>query len=168
MKLLIIRHGRAEDRIAFARHGQNDDLRPLTDDGRKRLRRGLKGLKALVPQIDLLASSPLVRTKQTAEIIAEAYPEAAACEAIQLAPGALPETFAQWLRGHAGQEVVAVVGHEPDLSTLIGWLLTGREESFMQFKKGGACLLELRDEIGPATATLHWVMTPAQLRNQSK
>jgi phosphohistidine phosphatase len=60
---------------------------------------------------------------------------------------------------------VAVVGHEPSISLILSWLLTGTERRIFSFRKGGACLLEFSGEIGAGTATLLWALTPAQLRD---
>jgi len=57
------------------------------------------------------------------------------------------------------------VGHEPSLSQILGWLLTGTDRRLFAFRKGGACLLEFgEDEPAGGTATLLWALTPAQLR----
>src|SRR3954471_16837400 len=73
MLVLIIRHGRAGDPAEFARSGMGDDLRPLTVEGRKRMRRNAEGLKAIVGKIDVIVTSPLVRTVETAQIVAKAF-----------------------------------------------------------------------------------------------
>ncbi len=59
---------------------------------------------------------------------------------------------------------MAAVGHEPSLSLILSWLLTGNERRLLAFRKGGACLLDFPDEPGAGTATLLWALTPAQLR----
>jgi phosphohistidine phosphatase len=73
MKVLIIRHAIAEERDDFARTGKDDRLRPLTDEGRKKMKQAARGLKALVPEIDLLATSPLTRAAQTAAVLDSVY-----------------------------------------------------------------------------------------------
>ncbi len=74
MRLLVIRHGPAGDRDEFAKTGKDDSERPLTTDGKAKMRRAARGLRALVPHIDVLASSSHVRAHQTARIVAGAYP----------------------------------------------------------------------------------------------
>jgi len=115
MWLVIIRHAKAEDALDFARTGQPDARRPLTDSGRKRMRRAVAGLIREVEFIDVLASSPLLRARQTAEIVAEAYVGRTVIELDLLAPGGEPEQLRAWLRGQRDDVVVAIVGHEPDL-----------------------------------------------------
>ena len=59
---------------------------------------------------------------------------------------------------------VALVGHEPQLGLFVSWMLTGLQESFVQMKKGGACLLELKEQVWPGRGRLLWSLAPAQLR----
>ena len=163
MKLLIIRHAIAEDREEFARTGKDDAQRPITDEGRKRMKQGARGLKNLVPEIDLLATSPLTRAAQTAAVLDSVYGGLREVEIDELAPEASPVEFLSWLRKQA-VESVAVVGHEPSISLILSWLLTGTEKRLFSFRKGGACLLEFPGEVGAGTASLLWALTPALLR----
>lgn len=164
MRLLVIRHAIAEEREDFARTGKPDALRPLTDEGRKRMRRGARGLRSLVPRLDLLATSPLTRAVQTAEIVGGEYQAVETATVSELAPEAVPDSLVPWLRQRDAGSVVAVVGHEPHLGFLLGWLLTGRHQSFVELRKGGACLLEFDDPPAAGNATLLWALAPAQLR----
>jgi phosphohistidine phosphatase len=163
MKLLLIRHAIAEEREDFARTGRDDRQRPLTDEGRKKMKQNARGLKALVPGIDLLATSPLTRAAQTAAVVDSVYGDLEEVEIEELAPEASPEDFLRWLRQQKA-ETVAVVGHEPSISLILSWLLTGNERRLFSFRKGGAVLLEFPDEPAPGTATLLWALTPSQLR----
>ena len=90
MQLLVIRHGIAKDRDAWAQTGAPDAMRPLTRRGRRRMRRSARGLARLVEKLDALASSPLVRAKQTAEIVSDAFGGIEIDEAPSLAPGEPP------------------------------------------------------------------------------
>ena len=81
----------------------------------------------------------------------------------ELTPEASPADFLRWLRQRK-EETVAVVGHEPSISLILSWLLTGAERQILSFRKGGACLIEFPGEIGGGTATLLWALTPGQLR----
>lgn len=163
MRLLAVRHAIAEEPEEFARTGRDDRLRPLTDEGRKRMRRGARGLRSLVPQIDLLATSPLIRAAQTGAILDAVYGDLPAVEIEQLAPEATPQDFLAWLRTRR-EETIAVVGHEPSLSLIVSWLLTGGDRRILAMRKGGACLLDLGGEPAEGAATLLWALTPAQLR----
>lgn len=164
MQLLVIRHAAAGEREEWARTGKSDDLRPLTDEGRREMREGTKGLRTIVKEIAVLATSPLVRAVQTADIVAEAY-RADRVTTEVLRPEASFDAFARWVAEHRRAEaVVAIVGHEPHLSALMSWLLAGSKESFIDFKKGAACLLEIDGAPGARSAALRWAVTPKQMR----
>lgn len=163
MQLLVIRHAKAEDALDFAQTGQPEALRPLTESGRKKMQRAAAGLLSEVEFIDVLAASPLLRARQTAEIVAEVYVGRTVMELDALAPGSDPDTLLAWLRGHRDVSVVAIVGHEPDLGELIGRLLSGRHESVIALKKGAACLLNLDPDVTPGKARLVWSLTASQL-----
>ena len=164
MQLLIIRHAIAEDREAFAASGQDDSERPLTKDGRKKMRRAAAGLAEVAPAVDLLATSPFVRATQTADIIAAALRRPPTHSVDALTPERPASDFVKWLQEVEDAAVVAAVGHEPHLGRLVGWLATARKQPFMELRKGGACLLDLGAAPAPGTAHLVWALTPKQLR----
>ncbi len=163
MRLLLIRHAIAEEREDFSRTGKDDRLRPLTDEGRKKMKQAARGLCGLVPQIDLLATSPLTRAAQTGAILDSVYGGLDVVEIEELTPETTPGAFLLWLRQRQ-EESIAAVGHEPSLGQILSWLLTGTERRLLAFRKGGACLLEIPGEVAAGTATLLWALTPAQLR----
>jgi phosphohistidine phosphatase len=164
MDLLVVRHAIAEDSEVFARTGQDDAERPLTKEGRRKLERALRGLRELVPSIDVLATSRLVRAIQTGEALQAAYGIARATRLRELGPETNPPAIARWLRRQRRRRLVAVVGHEPHLSRLVGYLLAGRPATFVDLKKGGACLLSLGEAPSPGSGSLRWLLTPSQLR----
>jgi phosphohistidine phosphatase len=75
------------------------------------------------------------------------------------------EEFEEWARERTDTDVLAIVGHEPHLSMLVTWLMTGSQESRIQLKKGGACLLEFESVPRRNSGTLLWLLTPRQLRD---
>ncbi len=162
MDLLIIRHAIAADPADY----EDDAARPLTPEGIKKMRQAAKGLRRLVPAIDLLATSPLTRAVETAEIVSAEYDDATPVVVAALAPGHTAATVAQWLDSQRRHQVVAVVGHEPGLSHMASWFLTGTERSFIELKKGAACLLTFLGPIEAGSAALSWALTPSQLRGQ--
>jgi phosphohistidine phosphatase len=165
MRLLIIRHAIAEDRDAFASSGRDDSERPLTDEGRDKMRRVAAGFRRAVPQIDLLAASPYTRAMQTAELVAEAYGIDDIEKVDALVPDAPLQRFLVWLERRSTAEVVAIVGHEPHLGELVTWLMSGLRESRVEMKKGGAALLEFEGQPGAGEGVLEWLMTAGQLRD---
>ena len=160
-QLLVIRHGRAGDAEEFAKTGLSDDERPLTDKGAREIERVAKGLQSIVDKIDLLAASPLARAQQTAEIVAEEYGIAIGETVEELRPSSSFAAFAEWARQKP--DVVAVVGHDPHLSRLATWLMSGVDSPNVALKKGGACLLEFEQAVDGGEGVLRWLMTPAQL-----
>jgi phosphohistidine phosphatase len=164
MKLLVIRHAIAMDAEEFADKGESDDRRPVTEYGAKRMRKNARGLRTIIDRIDSFATSPYTRAIQTAEIISEVYERDQAELCASLVPGIAFEDFEGWARTHSDAEVLAIVGHEPHLSTLVTWLLYGASESRIQLKKGGACLVDFDSTPHRNSGTLLWLLTPRQLR----
>lgn len=173
MNLLVVRHAIAEDKERFAATGRSDDQRPLTEEGREKMRRAAEGLKQVARRAHLLASSPLLRARETAELIAPALrvPRIELVDALR--PDQRYEDFLTWLRDRESpnakdeeddERTIAIVGHEPHLSGLVTWLMTGRTESRLELKKGAACLLEFPRTPASGAAVLRWALTPAVLR----
>src|SRR5690348_13977000 len=112
MKLLLIRHAIAEEREDFAKTGKDDRLRPLTDEGRKKMKQVARGLQEIAPEIDLLATSPLTRAAQTGAIVDTVYGGLKEVEIEELSPDSTPADFLLWLRKRK-EDCIAAVGHEP-------------------------------------------------------
>ena len=166
MKLLLLRHAIAEDRAAFGSSGKEDRLRPLTEEGRKKMRRIGDAVAGLLPELALIATSPYTRARDSAEILARAYPaRPVLSEVVELAPTGSAPNLLKFLQAQKSLPVVACVGHEPNLSQFAGWLLAGTEKSFMELRKGGACLLDFAGRVAAGNATLLWHLTPSQLRS---
>ncbi len=163
MRILLIRHAIAEERDVWAATGSSDEQRPLTPDGAKKMKKAAKGLMELVPTLTAIASSPLIRAWQTASIVADQYYGRSPEQLQALAPSGHREDVLTYLNQFEGGTVV-LVGHEPDLGELCGWLIARRTESNIEFKKGGAALLEFGTERVAGTATLKWLMTNSQLK----
>jgi phosphohistidine phosphatase len=163
VKLLLIRHAIAEEREDFALTGEPDEKRPLTETGRKKMKRAAQGLSNVAEKIDLIASSPLTRAMQTADILSKYFPDVPTTVIGALEPMQKYEVFLEWLQRLEEVETVAAIGHEPHLSGLAAWLMTGNEKPLFEFKKGGAALLELTT-IESGAAQLRWLVTPSQLR----
>jgi phosphohistidine phosphatase len=163
MHLLVIRHAIAEDRDSFSKTGQEDDLRPLTPEGRYKMVQCAEGLRTIAPKISLIATSPLTRARETAEIVAEEYGLDIHSTTDALRPKAPLEDFVEWIAEH-DHPVVAVVGHEPQLSALVTWLISGVDDSHLELKKGGACFLAFKGAPKKCSGTLEWALHPNHLR----
>ncbi|MGB0722136.1 MAG: SixA phosphatase family protein [Gammaproteobacteria bacterium] len=166
MQLLLVRHAIAADRVEFAQGGQPDSQRPLVEKGVRRMTKGAAALYRMVPDLSLLASSPLVRAVATADLIAQAYGKRGVTpqrmEMDLLAPDVPVEELAAWVLARPDDSCSALVGHEPGLSILLSRLTCGGGLGWFRFKKGGAVLLE-RQESG--AMQLVWALAPRQLRS---
>lgn len=135
MKLILLRHGKAEDL-----HPDGDFSRSLVEKGRKQAHRAARLLKAAGELPDIVLTSPLVRARQTAEEFCQTAGIPGATIQGWLACGMSPETAIAELAAFHDFESVAIVGHEPDFSQLIQWIL-GANGGSIDVKKGAlACL----------------------------
>ena len=166
MRVLIVRHALAGTREAFAHSGQPDAERPVTAEGKKKMRRAARGLRRLAPDIDRLVTSPYRRAAQTARIVARAYGRLEPVTLEHLVPDVEPPVVARWLRAQRGVGTVALVGHEPQLSTLASYLLTKNSEPILELEKGAACAIDL--PAAGRAGSLVWLLTAKQLRALGK
>ena len=164
VQLYLIRHAQAEDR---GDKWPDDAKRPLTEQGMSRLRRSARGLVRLGVSIDVVLTSPLVRTRQTAEIVAGAFsPRPSVVNVEALAPGGTPSALAAELEKHSRRSRILIVGHEPGIGELAAWLVGMRHP--IEFKKGAVCRIDV-DSLPPRGAgNLRWLMTPKILRSLRK
>jgi phosphohistidine phosphatase len=167
VQVILFRHGIAMEPEAAAAAGVREHERPLTPPGVKRTGEAVAGLRRLVKSIELIAHSPLTRARQTADILAGAYPSARRVETRSLKPGAPAETLAQFVAQRAGratEDPVVLVGHEPDLGQWAAWAATGRTQPLFGLKKAGACLIEFDGSPQAGSGRLAWLLTAGQLR----
>jgi phosphohistidine phosphatase len=159
MQLIIVRHAIAVPR---GTPGVPDEDRPLTPEGEQKFREAARGLARLVDRPDALLTSPWLRARQTAAIAADAWgglePKATAA----LAGGSFEEQ-AEVLDRYPGDATVAVVGHEPYVSELLARLLGTRRDDRVEFKKGGAALVDVPGRLA-AGGRLVWFLPPKALR----
>jgi len=160
LELYLIRHGVAAERGSDY---PDDSKRPLTSDGISRLRKEAKALVELDIDFDQIIASPLVRTKQTADIFAQAVPsKPAVVLSDSLAPAGTPSAVFQELGKHMRRARIALVGHEPNLGELAARLIGAR--TAIEFKKGAVCRIDFEVFPPKGTGTLRWFVTPKILR----
>ena len=165
MNFYLLRHG-----IALANNdpsGTNDGERPLTNKGVKRMRKAAKGLARLGIPFDGVLTSPLLRARQSADIIASALGIEARLEEISgLAPESTVEHLMFSLTRYQDREHLLLVGHEPLLSSAAAQLLGGRQPAKLnlELKKGSLCRIEIETIPAASPGKLHWLLTPKQLR----
>jgi phosphohistidine phosphatase len=160
MRLLVFRHGIAEDHAADG----TDASRVLTGQGVARTRAAARGLAAFADPPDVILSSPKTRALQTAREAGAAFGRDVEVLAA-LADGPPAET----LRALAArtEETVMIVGHEPMLSELVEQACTGvRRLGFVDMRKAGCACIDIAFAPGgePAGAALLWLATPKMLR----
>ena len=161
MDLFILRHAIAEERSP---RWSDDSKRPLTEEGAEKMREVAKGMKVMELEFDLILSSPYVRAKETADIVADVY-DAKVHTSKHLESGGNAKTLIQELNSeYQSKTSVLLVGHEPDLGHLVSLLCSGKEEFSVTFKKAGLCKLSVAKLIHGKCASLEWLMTPKQIR----
>ncbi len=160
MQIYIIRHAIAELRENW---GQSDEERPLTEEGRKKMERIARGLRNMKVTFSHLYSSPLVRAQQTAEIVGKKITVQTFAQTDLLVPEADPARLLPFLNEHEEEAALALVGHEPHVSSLLSFLLAGKPGSFVYFKKGGVALIEGNTPVQAGQCTLRWLLEPRHL-----
>ncbi len=157
-----MRHGAAADRDSGA--FPDDAKRPLTPEGKLKLRAIAKGLSRIGVELDWIVSSPLTRAVETAGIIAETLAPPAGldqCEILAPAEGSAQKMIA-FLTQHPERARILLVGHEPSLSKLAAELIGANHTANFAFKKGGCALIDLEGLQFPGL--LVWWLTPRLLR----
>jgi phosphohistidine phosphatase len=157
MDLILLRHGKAEDFNA-----QGDSARELVERGREQARRAARVLKSSRFRPEIVLSSPLARARQTADEFCEAAGIPGAVIQGWLASGMKPERALQELAGFSDFKRVAIVGHEPDFSGLVEWLL-GTSCGGVDFKKGAVACLRI---IPPTRHGLLKFLIPPKLADE--
>ncbi len=162
MNLYIIRHAIA---VEPGTPGfEEDSQRSLTEKGVKKMRSIASGLRAFDVKLDLILSSPYLRASQTAEILAKEFNlQEKLAYSENLIPMGNPDNLIGEINEKYSVDSLAIVGHEPTLSSLISTLLVGSPTISINMKKGGVCCLALDDLRLERSATLEWLLTPAQL-----
>jgi phosphohistidine phosphatase len=162
MNLYIIRHAIAVDENVS--EYEEDSQRPLSDKGKKKMRQIAKGLRILGADFDLILSSPYERAKETAEILADVFKiKANVAYSDNLIPMGDPDLLISEMNEKYSTNSVALIGHEPHLTALIGLLVSDSGGVDMSLKKGGVCRLSADDLHHTRKATLEWLLTPGIL-----
>ena len=160
LELYLIRHGVAAER---GDDYPDDSKRPLTSAGISRLRKEAKALDAMDVGFDHIITSPLVRTRQTADVFAETLrTKPSVSQSDALAPAGTPVAVIQEIGKHSKKGRIALVGHEPNIGELAARLIGARAP--LEFKKGAICRIDF-DVLPPkGTGQLRWFVTATMLR----
>jgi len=160
LELYLIRHGVAAER---GEDFPDDSKRPLTHTGISRLKKEAKALEALGVGFDHIITSPLVRTRQTADVFAETLKsKPSLSQSDALAPAGTSTAVIQELAKHMRKGRIALVGHEPNIGELAARLIGARMP--MEFKKGAICRIDFEVFPPKGIGQLQWFLTPRMLR----
>jgi phosphohistidine phosphatase len=166
MDLYLVRHA-----VAFRRDPDRwprNKNRPLTPEGEEEFRLVARGLARIVPQVDVILSSPNQRTWHTAEILSklDSWPEPEPSPVLRSSSrGSSPEKTTLALEDYADAKSVAVVGHKPRLQELAAYLLCGEGDGMkIKIRQGSVIFIRFDGTPAPGTGKLHWMLTPKALR----
>ena len=163
MNIFLLRHGIAVDPSKYG--AGRDSERPLLPKGRRRLLQIARAMAALKLNFDLIVSSPYVRARQTAEIVAKSLKRQKQFKfSDALTPDGNPKLLIQQLNDLQPQpENLLLVGHEPYMSRFTALLTAGNTSMEIDLKKGGLCQLEVEELRYGRCATLVCLIAPRHL-----
>jgi phosphohistidine phosphatase len=158
MEIYLIRHADAVPQ--GENHAQGDEERPLTTSGEAQAQTIGTGLQRKGVALQLILTSPLLRARQTVEGMLKSWtgpaPEVQICD--ELTPGKKPRKLARLLRD-LKREPVALVGHEPDLSTWAAWII-GSKKTQLALAKAGVAHITCPNGPAKGEGTLLQLLTP--------
>lgn len=162
MRLFIVRHAIA---VPHGTPGVAEDDRYLTEAGIEKMKEAAAGLLEIGAVPELVLSSPLVRARQTADILLDVFGKKIRSTLTpHLAPGGSREELYQQIRKHQELGSLMLVGHQPSLGEIAGEIAWGSCEHYVELKKGGTCAIDL-DQLNPVPrGVLRYLLTPAILR----
>ena len=159
-ELYLVRHAIAAER---GDEWPDDTKRPLTERGMGRFKEVVQGLRALDVGIDEIFTSPLVRAKQTADLLASGIEGKPVVKVLEsLAPGHTAASVMTELARAARRQRIALVGHEPDLGELAAHLIGAQRA--LPFRKGGVCRIDVAGLTARRPGSLQWFVQPKMLR----
>jgi phosphohistidine phosphatase len=152
MQLYVVEHGIAVE----SGEGIPDEWRPLTDKGRRRFQKTARAFGKLGRKLDLILTSPLVRAVQTAEILAGETEPAEVAVLAELDPKFDVQAVRNAIASRAGKaEAVAIVGHEPQLSSVLA-ALSGISQADIELENGTIVRVDVSTLTDGASADPRW------------
>jgi len=159
-ELYLVRHAIAAER---GPDWPEDDKRPLTERGIARFTEAVVGLASIETVVDEIFTSPLVRAKQTADVLSAGLAGSPSVKLLEsLAPGHASGDVVAQLARTARRRRIALVGHEPGLGELAAHLIGAARP--IAFRKGGVCRIDLEGLPPKRSGALVWCATPKMLR----
>jgi len=158
MNLYLMRHAHALD-VGEAGIKRDRD-RPLSQKGTGIAREVAQFLSAHGVKLELIATSPLLRARQTADIVAGEFGGIPVETCSGMAPSELPGDMLHWLH-HCPFDSVMLVGHMPDLSDLASVLICKQPPAGLAFKKAAVCRIAFDHRPAAGHGTLEWLLPPS-------
>jgi phosphohistidine phosphatase len=163
MDVILIRHAKAGTRDANS--WPDDAERPLTPEGQVEHRAVMRAAKKMGLKFDFLVTSPLKRARETADIVASVYRWAEAPQvAAELGHGYSVAAVVKLLAKFPPDSRVALVGHEPDFSTLCSALIGGKAGPGLQMKKSGIAGIRFEGPADIGAGMLLYLLRPSHLQ----
>jgi phosphohistidine phosphatase len=163
MEVILIRHAEAGERDAT--QYPNDDLRPITTDGRRKQTAIARAMEKMGIEFGFLVTSPLVRAMQTAEVLADVFGfDETAQTSDALGHGCTPASLLKLLAKFPPDAAVALVGHEPALSKVAAALISPSGDADIRLRKSGVIGIAFDGAAEAGTGTLEYHLKPGQLR----
>jgi len=160
MDLFILRHGKAGQSPG----GPDDGARALTSEGRSEIRKVARWMRSKKLRFDVIATSPLTRANETAEIVVRSLGRKDQPETWdELAPGGDPDTVCYHAAQYGKDAAVLIIGHEPALSLLIGKIISRGGIVSLVLAKGGLAKIRNYSFDGQPSGELQWLLTPRQM-----
>jgi len=165
VNIFVLRHGEAGSHATMP---SKDLERPLTESGREDIELVAVSLHKLRVGFDKIATSPLKRAKETAEIVAKVYEESSPKLEIweELRPEGNKQETLQRLSRLKQDSDILLVGHEPYLSSMIGEIISGSSSRIL-LKKGGIAKVQILSFAPKASGELRWLLTPKHLKKMN-
>ena len=164
--MFILRHGEAGTRLDDP---ERDDARPLTSEGRREVGVIADSMSRLGIELDLIASSPLPRALQTAEIVARRYKMLNKLEQwAELRPVGETEDLFGRLARQKKMSSVMLVGHEPRLSAIVGEIVAGNQSMNLVLKKAGLARIDVTGFKPKINGELRWLLTPRIIKKAGR
>jgi len=158
----LVRHAIAEQRNS---QSVDDAARRLTEQGVERMKRNVAALAAMDVELDAIWTSPLVRARQTAELLTPLLRRERRPQIVDaLSPSSDHNGLFSQLADTEIEAGLALVGHEPDMGEIGARLLFGEGCGVMTFRKGGVACIEVEADDERPCGVLRWMLTPKQMR----
>lgn len=163
MNVFFLRHGEAGKRISVP---SRDFERSLTASGAEEIEEIADSMKKMDLEFDKIASSPLARALETAEIVTNVYKKSSKPEVWdELRPEANRLDLYRRLSKIKQDADVLVVGHDPFMTTVIGEIISGSMNAKISLKKAGLARVQIDSFTPRASGELRWLLTPKQIKN---